>query len=355
MASDPMLAQQYTMGALIKGHKLDLIPFSAEPMGENEVFVDILFCGMCHSDLHKVCDDWKDFNKYPMVPGHEVVGIVKCAGQKVKHLKVGDRVGFGPQRECCHTCGPCTEKAENVCPSFVGLYDPRFGGYATCITVCADFAFLIPDAIPSEVAGPLLCAGVTTFAPLSRYAKSGDKVGIVGIGGLGHMGLQYARALGFDTWAISTSAGKEAEARKFGAAHYLISSDATAMAAQKGTFDFILCTAASNFDVGAYLALLKPRRSFCLVGLPAVSTPLQFKPFDIIDFEKSIVGSKIGGIAAVKEMLEFSAAHKCFPQVEVIPLEAANEGFKSIEANTARYRVVLKIEGFRDKMALAAK
>jgi hypothetical protein len=106
---------QYAMGALIKGHKLDLIPFSAEPMGENEVFVDILFCGMCHSDLHKVCDDWKDFNKYPMVPGHEVVGIVKCAGQKVKHLKVGDRVGFGPQRECCHTCGPCTEKAENVC------------------------------------------------------------------------------------------------------------------------------------------------------------------------------------------------------------------------------------------------
>lgn len=262
-------------------------------------------------------------------------------------IQVGQAVGFGPQRGSCGDCGYCAEHIENCCAKFEGLYDPKFGGYATSITVHENFTFPIPEGIPLEVAGPLLCAGVTTYAPLARHVKRGDRVGVVGIGGLGHMGLQYAAAMGCDTWAISTTAAKEAEARKFGANNYLISSDAEAMKAAAGTFDFILCTAAANFNPGDYLALLKPRKSFCLVGLPAVDTPLSFVPFNIVGGEKQIIGSMIGGSDAMKEMLAFSAAHKCFPQCEVIDFAEANAGFDKILANSARYRMVMKIEGFR--------
>ncbi len=213
------------------------------------------------------------------------------------------------------------------------------------------FAFPIPAGIPLEVAGPLLCAGITTYAPLARHAKAGQKVGVVGIGGLGHMGLQYARAMGCETVAITTSAAKEAEAKGFGAHAILVSTDAAAMKAHAGSFDFILCTASGKMDVGAYMALLKPRSSFCLVGLPPVAEPLSFVPFNVVGGEKQIIGSMIGGVKSMKEMLEFSAAHKCFPQVEVIPFEAANEGFAKILAGQARYRMVLKIEGFREAKA----
>jgi hypothetical protein len=229
---------------------------------------------MCHSDLHKMLNDWAESTYDPaLVPGHEVVGIVKAVGPKgawrwrahaatpgfrhtdaapggrqpsrraaaaaltpthpapppvlwlaaVTTVKVGDRVGYGPQRDCCHACHWCTTGADNCCPDFKGLYDPAFGGYATSITVPEHFTFTIPDAIPSEVAGPLMCAGITTYAPLAKYVKAGDKVGVIGIGGLGHMGLQYAAAMGAQVWAISTSSAKEAEARKFGAQHFLVS------------------------------------------------------------------------------------------------------------------------------------
>lgn len=266
----------------------------------------------------------------------------------VANIKVGQTVGFGPQRNSCHTCEFCTTGVENCCTKFQGLYDPMFGGYATSITVNERFAFPIPEGIPLDVAGPLLCAGITTYAPLSRNVKAGDKVGIVGVGGLGHMGVQYAAAMGCETWAISTTTAKEVEARKFGAKHFLASSDAEAMKAQAGTFDFILCTAASNFAPGDYLKLLKPRKSFCLVGLPAVDEKLGFVPFDIVAGEKSIVGSMIGGTVSMVEMLEFSARHKCFPQCEVIDFAEAQKGVEKVVANSARYRMVLKIEGFRE-------
>jgi D-arabinose 1-dehydrogenase-like Zn-dependent alcohol dehydrogenase len=331
-----------------QGHKLDLIEFTPPALGDNEVFVDIKYCGMCHSDVHKVTNEWHDAVAYPMVPGHEVVGTVVAAGPAVTKVRVGQVVGFGPQRNSCHSCGYCADGVDNCCTKFEGLYDPKFGGYATSITVNENFAFPIPDGIPAEVAGPLLCAGVTTFAPLARNVKPGDRVGVVGIGGLGHMGLQYAAAMGAETWAISTSAAKEAEARKFGAARFLVSTDADAMKAVAGTFDFILCCASGDFPTGAYLRLLKPRKSFCLVGLPAVDQPVKFLPFDIIAGEKNIIGSMIGGTVAMKDMLEFSAAHRCFPQVEVIDFADANKGFEKILANSARYRMVLKIEGFRE-------
>ena len=213
---------------------------------------------MCHSDLHKMLNEWAE-STYPLVPGHEVIGIVKAVGSACSKIAVGDRVGFGPQRNSCGACESCTGGNEQLCSKFEGLYDPRLGGYATSITVAERFTFKIPEAIPSAVAGPLLCAGVTTFAPLQRFAKAGDKVGVVGIGGLGHMGLQYAAAMGCQTWAISTSAGKEAEARKFGAQHFLVSKDAAAMKAQARSFDFILCSATGDFPLGPYLKLLKVR------------------------------------------------------------------------------------------------
>jgi len=293
-----------------------------------------------------------------MVPGHEVIGTVVAVGPKVTSVAVGAVVGFGPQRDCCGACDFCSEHLENACTGFQGLYDSwrdqaaklvNFGGYATSITVPERFAFPIPAGIPLEVAGPLLCAGITTYAPLARLAKAGQRVGIVGVGGLGHMGVQYAAAMKTECWAISTSAAKEAEARSFGAHHFLVSTDKAAMAAKKGYFDVILCTASSNFDVGAYLALLKPRGSFALVGLAPVDDPLKFRPFDIVNGEKNIVGSMIGGTAGMKEMLQFSADHKCFPKVEVVDFADANAGVAKVLANAARYRMVLKIEGFRAK------
>ena len=377
----------------MKGHKLDLIEFTPPALGPNDVFVELQYCGMCHrcagapscpfprppraffrshpkapratryslhpvslaprSDIHKVEDDWKDHVKYPMVPGHEAVGIVKAVGAAVTKVAVGQAVGFGPQRDSCASCEYCASEDQNLCKGFKGLYDPDFGGYATSITVNETFAFPIPEGIPLDVAGPLLCAGVTTFAPLARYAKKGDRVGVVGIGGLGHMGLQYAAAMGCATVAITTRAGKEAEARKFGAGEVLVSTDAAAMKAQAGTFDFILCTASGQMDVALYLSLLKPRKAFCLVGLPPVAEPLNFVPFNIVGGEKQIVGSMIGGVAVMKDMLAFSAKHKCFPQCETIPFAAANEGFAKILAGEARYRMVLEIKGFREAKATA--
>ena len=345
-----------------QGTHLDLLEFMPPALGAHEVFVDVAYCGMCHSDIHKIADEWEDCCTYPMVPGHEVVGTVVSVGAAVTKIKVGEVVGFGPQRDSCKGCGYCAEALENCCPDFVGLYDSwrdkeakisNFGGYATSITVHEHFAFPIPAGIPLEVVGPLLCAGITTYAPLARLAKRGMKVGVIGIGGLGHMGLQYAAAMGCECWAISTSAAKEAEARSFGAQHFLVSADAAAMAAKKNYFDVILCTASSNFELKPYLALVKPRGSFSLVGLAPVDKPLGFRPFDIVSGEKNIVGSMIGGTAGMKEMLQFSADHKCFPKCEVIDFADANKGVAKILAGSARYRMVLKIQGFRDAQAKA--
>jgi len=344
-----------------------LIEFTPPAMSDYEVFVDVSYCGMCHSDLHKINDEWSvtpmDGTKgYPMVPGHEVVGKVVAIGSKVTKIKVGETVGFGPQRESCSNCSYCSEGIENCCTGFVGLYDTwrdeakkivHYGGYATSITVHENFTFPIPAGIPSEVVGPLLCAGITTFQPLQRLTKPGMKVGVIGIGGLGHMGLQYAAAMKTECWAISTSPSKEAEARSFGAQHFLCSSDEAAMASKKGYFDVILCTASSNFDMKTYLQLVRPRGSFCLVGLAPVDKPLGFRPFDIVDGEKNIVGSMIGGTVSMKEMLQFSADHKCFPKCEVVDFKDCNAAADKVLNNAARYRMVLKIEGFRESQKKA--
>lgn len=269
----------------------------------------------------------------------------------VTNLKIGQAVGVGAQRNSCSSCGYCKDGVDQLCPKFETTYDPHFGGYATSITVNSRFAFPIPDGIPLEVAGPLLCAGITTYAPLARWTKPGQKVGIVGVGGLGHLGVQYAAAMGCQTWAISTSTSKEAEARHFGAQHFLVSTKKEDMAAQAGTFDFILCTASSNYEVRDYLQLLKARGTLCIVGVPSMEEKLSIYPFDIILGERQLVGSMIGGSGDMKSMLAFSAAHKCFPQCEVIPFIQAQEGIEKVLKNAARYRVVLKIDGFRESQA----
>lgn len=350
----PLLERtQYAYGATTEKGKLELITFTPDALGEHDVFVDIKYGGMCHSDVHQIDNDW-GMGKYPMVPGHEVIGVVNAVGSKVTTVAVGDTVGFGPQRGSCGSCEYCAGGIDQDCSEFEGLYNPKFGGYATSITVHERFTFKVPAGIPLEVAGPLLCAGVTTYAPLARFAKAGNRVGIVGIGGLGHMALQYSAAMGCETWAISTSASKEAEARKFGATHFLVSTDATAMAAMTGKFDFILCAASGKFDVNMYMKLLKPRTNFCIVGLPAVATPLEVAPFSVVMGEKAIVGSMIGGTKDMRAMLEFSAAHKCYPQVEVIDFDRANYGFDRMKEGSARYRMVLKIEGYREAKEAAA-
>lgn len=340
------------MGAKTPGGPLELIEFERPPLGEDEVLVDVHASGMCHSDIHMVDNDWGE-GQFPMVPGHEVIGQVVEVGPKVTKFKVGDRVGFGPQRDSCKACEHCEAKAEQLCSSFKGLYDRDFGGYATSIQVPERFTFHVPEGIPDEMA-PLLCAGVTTYAPLHRHAKAGDRVGVVGIGGLGHVAVQYAAKMGCETVAISRSTAKEEEARSFGATAFLATSDAAAVKAAAGTFDAILCTAAAHFSVDLYLGLLKPRGKFILVGLPPAETSLTFKPFSLVGGEKQLVGSMIGGTQDFDDMLAFSAEKSVFPQVELLEFDDANTGFKKMRENTVRYRSVLKVKGYREK-ALAAK
>jgi len=303
---------------------------------------------MCHSDIHKVDNDWGP-GKFPMVPGHEVIGKIVEVGPAVTKFKVGDRVGFGPQRDSCKSCEYCEAHNEQLCSGMQGLYDPEFGGYATSIQVPERFTFLVPEGIPDEMA-PLLCAGVTTHAPLARHVAEGNKVGIVGIGGLGHVAVQYSAKMKCDTVAISRSNAKEAEAREFGAASFLSTNDKEAVKAARGTFDVILCTAAAHFDPNLYMALLKPRGKFVLVGLPPASEQLSFSPFSLVGGEKQLIGSMIGGTDNMDEMLAFSAEHKVFPKIEMLEFDDAQTGFDKMRDNSVRYRSVLKVKGFREKM-----
>eukprot|EP00499_Haloplacidia_sp_CaronLabIsolate_P012191 CAMPEP_0196770190 /NCGR_PEP_ID=MMETSP1104-20130614/999_1 /TAXON_ID=33652 /ORGANISM="Cafeteria sp., Strain Caron Lab Isolate" /LENGTH=354 /DNA_ID=CAMNT_0042140299 /DNA_START=40 /DNA_END=1104 /DNA_ORIENTATION=+ len=345
---------QYAMAAVTPGDRLSMITFEPGELKEGEIRVEVDACGACHSDLHSITNEWKEkgeSGKFPMVPGHEAIGRVVARGPGATKFELGTRVGIGPQRSSCGCCGYCSDHAEQLCDSMEGLYDNHYGGYATIIDVPESFAFAIPDALPTIAAAPLLCAGITTHAPLARYAKAGDRVGVIGIGGLGHVALQYASAMGCDTWAISRSISKREEALSFGAKHFLVSTDADQVKAAHRTFDVLLCCASGRFPLDDYLDMLKPRGTFVLLGLPSVDTPLTFRPFSMVMGEKKLVGSIIGGTADFEAMLQFSAEHNILPKVEVVPLDRAQEAIDKLIANTARYRMVLDMKAFREASA----
>jgi uncharacterized zinc-type alcohol dehydrogenase-like protein len=333
--------------------KTPLAPFDLtrrEP-GDNDVVIDIAFCGVCHSDLHQARDEWGG-SIYPMVPGHEIVGHVAKVGKNVKKFKAGDIVGVGCIVDSCRKCGHCKDGLEQLCDeSPTQTYNHRerdgktqtFGGYSQAIDTDQDFVLKIPANLDLAGAAPLLCAGITTYSPLRHWGVGkGQKVGIVGLGGLGHMGVKFAAAFGADTYVITTSPDKKKDAQRLGAIDAIISKDEADMAKHAGTFDYILNTVAAPHDINPYINLLKADGTITMVGAP--DKPLAVNVFNLIMRRRNFSGSLIGGIAETQEMLDFCGKHNIVSDVEIIPIQKINEAYERMIKGDVRYRFSIDIK-----------
>jgi uncharacterized zinc-type alcohol dehydrogenase-like protein len=320
--------------------KSALKPFVYEPapLGPHDVEIRISHCGICHSDVHLVDGDW-GMGSYPMVPGHEIVGTVAALGPEVRHLDVGTRVGVGWQRGACLACEACGAGDENLCAANVATCVGNFGGFADRVRLDGRFAFPIPEPLASENAAPLLCGGATVYSPLRRWAKPSMRVGVVGIGGLGHLALQFARAMGCEVTAISSTPDKEAEAHSFGAHRFVATREKGALRSAASSLDFVLSTVYATPDWDGLLGALRPNGTLCLVG--ATSEPLSVQAFTLLGAQKTVTGSVIGGRPAIREMLEFAARHGVAARTQVRPLAEADAALDQTRKGRARYRVVL--------------
>ena len=317
--------------------------------GPHDVLIDIAFCGVCHSDIHQVRDEWGG-SIYPMVPGHEIVGTVAGTGNRVTRWKAGDVVGVGCFVDSCRDCAACKSGEEQYCengmtPTYNGRErdgkTPTFGGYSTRITVNEDYVVRIPAGIPLDGAAPLLCAGITTYSPLRHFGvKPGDKVAIVGLGGLGHMGVKIAKAMEAHVTVLSHSPGKRADAIALGADDFISTADAAVFAQHKNRFDFILDTVSAVHDYNAYLRMLRLDGTMVLVGIPD-PTPVSAGP--LVSRRRRLAGSSIGGIRETQEMLDFCADHGIQADVEVIPIDRINEAYERMLRSDVRYRFVIDI------------
>lgn len=330
--------------------KAPLAPFKLDrrEVGPTDVLIEIAYCGVCHSDLHQAREDWGPA-LFPMVPGHEIVGHVSAVGAKVEKYKVGDRVGVGCMVDSCRTCEQCAAGEEQFCESgasmtYNGFEQDRktmtFGGYSQRITVDQAFVVRVPEALPLDRAAPLLCAGITTYSPLKRFGCGpGRKVAVMGLGGLGHVGVRIARAMGAEVTVISTSERKRADAAELGAHDFLVSTDAKAMKAAAGRFDLILDTVSAPHDLNAGLNLLRTDGTLVLVGVPEEALPVQ--PFAIIGRRRRLAGSLIGGIAETQEMLDFCARHGVLADIETVAMADINQAWERLLKNDVRYRFVI--------------
>ena len=337
--------------------KSPLKPWSFErrAVGEHDVAIDIAYCGVCHSDIHQVRDEWGG-SMFPMVPGHEIVGHVTAVGSKVKKFKVGQAVGVGCMVDSCKHCSSCDEGLEQLCENgFTGTYNAleqdkktiTYGGYSDHVVVKEDFVVSVPTNLPLNAVAPLLCAGITTYSPLRHWkVGKGQKVGIVGLGGLGHMGVKFAHAFGAETYVITTSPSKKDDAIKLGAKDIVVSKDAADMAKHAGTFDFILSTISAQYDIGAYLNLLKRDGTMVVVGAP--DKPSELMTFSLIMGRKTLAGSLIGGIAETQEMLDFCGEHHITSDIEMINIQDINHAYERMMKSDVRYRFVI------DNKSLAA-
>ncbi|WP_052184215.1 NAD(P)-dependent alcohol dehydrogenase [Psychroserpens sp. Hel_I_66] len=325
-------------------------------INDNEVIIDVLYSGVCHSDIHQVANDW-DNTRYPCVPGHEVIGKIVKAGSKTSKFKVGDIVGVGCMIDSCQTCAQCKNDEEQFCTgpkgptmTYNGYFgDPdsdfnTYGGYASHIVSTEEFLLKIPKSLDIKKAAPILCAGVTTYSPLNHWnVKKGDKVGIVGIGGLGHMAVQIAKAMGAEVTAITTSKSKKQDALDLGADAVLISEDEEDMKANQMKFSFILVTIPDPFDVNPYIDLIAPRGSLVTVGLLApYKEPTN--NMTVAMYSRQLGGSLIGGIKETQEVLDFCAKHDILPEVEMINIENINEAFKKVNQEKVRFRYVIDMK-----------
>ena len=331
--------------------KAPLAPFQFERRepGPRDVLIDIAYCGVCHSDIHQAREEWGPAI-FPMVPGHEIVGRVARVGSAVTKFKAGDLAGVGCMVDSCRHCPNCADGYEQYCNNgTVWTYNARdhagaitFGGYSTAIVVDEAYVLRIPPALDLAATAPLLCAGITTYSPLRHWKVGpGSKLGIMGLGGLGHMGLKFGRAFGAHVVQFTTSSAKAADALRLGAHEVVLSTDLAAMAAQARSFDFILDTVSAPHDVNAYLGLLKRDGTLALVGVP--DEPLSVAPFAILSKRASLAGSAIGGIAETQEMLDYCAAHGIVSDIEMIPIQQINTAYERMLKGDVKYRFVIDI------------
>lgn len=332
------------------GPKEKLVPFTfdrREPR-PNDVVIEIAYCGVCHSDLHQARDEWGG-SLYPMVPGHEIVGRVTRVGDKVTKFKVGDLAGVGVLIDSCRKCKPCQEGLENYCvEGMTGTYNAverdgksvAQGGYSSRIVTDENYVLHVSPKLDLKAVAPLLCAGITTYSPL-RYVgvKPGMKVGVIGLGGLGHMGLKFAVSFGAEVSLITTSASKEADARRLGAHHIVLSTDKAAMKKHDSYFDVLLNTLSANHSYSTYLRLLGLNGVMINVGLPTEAGEVQ--PFALLRNRRSILGSGVGGIKETQEMLDYCAEKNIVADVEVIPIQQINEAYERMLRSDVRYRFVI--------------
>ncbi|MCB5282939.1 NAD(P)-dependent alcohol dehydrogenase [Arthrobacter sp. AL08] len=326
-----------------------LVPTTIErrDVGAHDILIDIKFAGICHSDIHTVRGDWGP-QQYPLSPGHEIAGIVSEVGSAVTKHAVGDRVGVGCMVNSCRECVNCLKGEEQFCvKGNIGTYGAvdrdgtiTQGGYSTHVVVTEDFVVRIPESLELDVAAPLLCAGITTFSPLNHWgAGPGKKVAVVGLGGLGHVAVKIAHAMGADVTVLSQSLKKQEDGLRLGADHYFATSDPSTFEQLAGSFDLILNTVSAKIDLDAYLSLLAVDGAMVNVGAPA--EPLSLNVFSLIGGRRSFAGSLIGGIRETQEMLDFCAEHKLGAEIEVIGADKINEAYERVLASDVRYRFVI--------------
>lgn len=340
----------YTIGYAAQHREAPLAPFKFErrALRPNDVAMQILYCGVCHSDLHQARDDW-GFSRYPIVPGHEIVGRVTEVGSQVTRYKVGDAVAVGCMVDSCQQCDQCRKGEEQLCrenntQTYNSLdritREPTYGGYSKHLVVREEFVLRVPDGLDLAKAAPLLCAGITTYSPLRTWnAGPGSRVAVIGLGGLGHMAVKLAAGLGADVTVLSRTPDKLDDARALGADKLLVSSDAKAMAAARSSFDLIIDTVPVRHDVSPYMSLLDVDGTLVIVGQVGPIDEQLTVPF--ILGRRRLAGSPIGGIAQTQEMLDFCAKKNILPECEMIRMDQINEAFERMQRSDVRYRFVI--------------
>ena len=328
------------LAAHAAGAELVSFRYKVEELAPEEVEVRISHCGVCRSDVHLIDNDW-GLSKYPFIPGHEIIGTVHALGSAVQNVKLGDRVGIGWQADSCGICAWCRSGNEHLCPKAQATCIGRNGGFADAVRVNWRFVIPIPPELPSESAAPLLCGGITVYSPLRHHlARPSSRVAVVGIGGLGHMGIQFARAFGCEITAFSTSKDKEGEAQSLGAQHFVHTRETNALKKLASSFDLILSTAAADQDFQAFVNALRPKGTLVVLG--AAAKPLQIAGGSLIGGQKAVEGSSTGSPSDLCEMLDVAARHGIKAITELYPMKDAHKAVASLKQNKVRYRAVLQ-------------
>jgi alcohol/geraniol dehydrogenase (NADP+) len=322
------------------GGSLKSFEYELGPLGASQVDIRVEYCGICHSDLSMLNNEW-GFSQYPFVPGHEVVGMVGAIGPQVKGISIGQRVGLGWYSGSCMTCEWCMSGNHNLCPFAEGTIVGRYGGFADWVRADATWVVPLPDKLEAQAAGPLFCGGITVFNPIVQFnVKPTDRVGVIGIGGLGHLALRFLDAWGCEVTAFSNSPEKEEEAKQLGADHFVNSRDSQAVGKIANSFDFILSTVNASLDWNVYIAALRPKGRLHIVGV--VPEPVSLPIFPLLVGQKSVSASPCGSPSVIVTMLEFAARHGIQPTIETYPFSELNDAMEKLRHGKPRYRIVLK-------------